>query len=139
MPAVALPAYDDFPPGRSITGTVTTRFDRTLTGRLVFDLDENETTDTLDAPSEGVDYIIPFGLIAKISIPAGERGDRRVRVTLHSGEALALERGGDLGDTNLGMLITADDGEPIEYVSWEDVARIDLDRPAAMYPPEGTR
>jgi hypothetical protein len=27
-------------------------------------LDESETTETLDAPSQGVDYTIPFGLIA---------------------------------------------------------------------------
>jgi len=64
------PAYDDFPPGRPLTGSVTTRNGRRLAGRLVYDLDESETTDTLDAPSQGVDYNLPFGLIASICPPA---------------------------------------------------------------------
>ena len=74
------PAYIDFPPGRPLTGTVTTRAGQRLTGRLVYDLDESETTETLDAPSHGVDYTIPFGLVASI-VPAGrdERGARRAR------------------------------------------------------------
>ena len=48
------PAYGDFPPGRPLTGSVTTRAGRRLAGRLVYDLDESETTETLDAPSQGV-------------------------------------------------------------------------------------
>ena len=95
------PAYTDFPPGRPLTGSVTTRAGRRLTGRLVYDLDESETTETLDAPSRGVDYTIPFGLIASIA-PVGreERGVQRARVTLHDGEELQLERTGDLGEGN---------------------------------------
>ncbi len=71
------PAYGDFPPGRPLTGSVTTRDGRRLAGRLVYDLDESETTETLDAPSQGVDYTIPFGLIASIVLPGREeRGAR---------------------------------------------------------------
>jgi hypothetical protein len=45
-------------------------------GRLVHDLDESETTETLDALSLGVDYTGPFGLIASIVLPSlEERGD----------------------------------------------------------------
>ena len=61
------PAYTDFAQGRPLTGSVTTRGGRRLTGRLVYDLDESETTETLDAPSQGVDYTIPLGLIASIA------------------------------------------------------------------------
>ena len=73
------PAYDDFPPGRPLTGGVTTRAGRRLAGRLVYDLDESETTETLDAPSQGVDYTIPFGLIASIVLPGPRRARRRAR------------------------------------------------------------
>jgi hypothetical protein len=55
------PAYDVSPPGHPLTGSVITRSGRHLVGRLVYDLDESETTETLDAPSQGVDYTIPFG------------------------------------------------------------------------------
>jgi hypothetical protein len=134
------PAYGDFPPGRPLTGSVTTRAGRRLAGRLVYDLEESETTETLDAPSQGVDYTIPFGLIASI-VPSGreERGAQRARVTLHNGEDLQLERAGDLGEGNAGMLIFVDGRQHPEHVPWTDVEQVDFDRPPAMYPPLGGR
>ena len=134
------PAYGDFPPGGPLTGSVTTRAGRRLAGRLVYDLDESEITETLDAPSQGVDYTIPFGLIASIVLPGPEeRGAQRARVTLHSGEELQLERTGDLGEGNAGMLIFVDGRQRPEYVPWTDVEQVALDRPPAMYPPLGRR
>ncbi len=134
------PAYGDFPPGRPLAGSVTTRAGRRLAGRLVYDLDESETTETLDAPAQGVDYTIPFGMIASI-VPPGrqERGAQRARVTLHHGEGLQLEPTGDLGHGNLGMLIFVDGRQRPEYVPWADVEQVDFDRPPAMYPPLGGR
>jgi hypothetical protein len=134
------PAYGDFPPGRPLTGSVTTRAGRRLAGRLVYDLDESETTETLDAPSHGVDYTIPFVLVASIVLPGREeRGAQRARVTLHSGEELQLERTGDLGAGNAGLLIFVDGRQRPEYVPWIDVEQVDFDRPPAMYPPLGGR
>jgi hypothetical protein len=130
------PAYTDFPQGRALTGTVTTRAGQRLTGRLVYDLDESETTETLDAPSQGVDYTIPFGLVASISLAGGEDPDGpRASVRLHSGEALQLERAGDLGAGNAGMLVFVEGRERGEYVPWPEIVRIDFERPSAMYPP----
>jgi hypothetical protein len=134
------PAYGDFLPGQPLAGSVTTRDGRRLAGRLVYDFDESETTETFDAPSQGVDYTIPFGLIASI-VPPGrdERGTPHARVTLHDGEELQLERTGDLGDGNAGMLIFVDGHQRPEYVPWTDVEQVDFDRPPAMYPPRGGR
>lgn len=143
------PAYEDFPPGRPITGSVTTRAGVRLAGRLVFDLDESETTETLDSSWQGVDYAIPFGLVASIVAPDGEaNGDQHAGVILHGGEELQLERDGDLGEQNAGVLVFVEgvdgvdgvEGGPRgEYVSWADVERIDFDRPVEMYPPIGGR
>jgi hypothetical protein len=132
------PAYDEFPPGRPLTGSVTTRAGSRLTGRIVYDLDEGETTETLDAEAQGVNYAIPFGLVASI-VPRGgeEPADQRARVTLHSGEELQLERTGDLGEQNAGVLIFVDGRKQPEYVPWKDVQQVDFDRPPAMYPPIG--
>ncbi len=132
------PAYGDFPPGRPLTGSVVTRRGRRLAGRLVWDLDESETTETLDAPAGGVDFIVPFGRIASILLPGrGESGARRVRVTLRGGEELALERAGDLGDDNVGLLVFVAGRPRPEVVLWPDVARVELDRPREMPPPAG--
>jgi len=134
------PSYGDFPPGGPLTGRVTTRAGRRLAGRLVYDLDESESTETLDALSQGVDYTIPFGLVASIVLPGRkERAAGRARVTLQSGEELQLERTGDLGDGNAGMLIFVDGRARPEYVPWTDVEQVDFDRPPAMYPPIGGR
>jgi hypothetical protein len=129
------PAYDEFPQGRALTGTVTTRGGRRLTGRLVYDLDESETTETLDAPYMGVDYTIPFGLIASI----GPGTSERATVMLHGGGKLSLDRAGDLGERNAGMLIFVEGRERAEYVRWSDVEQIHFDRPPVMYPPLRTR
>jgi hypothetical protein len=134
------PAYGDFPPGHPLTGSVTTRAGRRLAGRLVYDLDESETTDTLDADDQGLHYTIPFGLIASIAPPGrGERGGHGARVTLHNGEELRLERTGDLREENAGLLIFADGRERPDHVPWTDVERVDFDRPPATYPPLGGR
>ncbi len=127
------PAYGDFAPGRPLAGSVTTRAGRRLAGRLVYDLDESETTETLDAPSQGVDYTVPFALIASIVPPGREQGGaQRARVTLHNGEELQLERAGDLGEGNAGMLIFVDGRQRPEYVPWTDVEQVDFNRPPAM-------
>jgi hypothetical protein len=132
------PAYGDFPPGGPLMGSVTTRGGRRLAGRLVYDLDESEVTETLDAPAQGVNYTLPFGLIASIVLPGPEeRKAQHARVTLHSGEELRLEHTGDLGEGNAGMLIFVDGGQRPEYVPWTEVVQVDLDRPPAMYPPPG--
>jgi hypothetical protein len=130
------PAYTDFPQGRPLTGTVVTGAGQRLTGRIVYDLDETDTTETLDAPSHGVHYTIPLGLVASVAAAGGEdAGAARTLVTLHSGEALQLERAGDLGAGNAGLLIFVAGRERPEYVRWRDVVRIDFDKPQAMYPP----
>jgi hypothetical protein len=129
-PGGAGPAYGAFPPGRALAGTVITRDGRRLAGRLVYDLDESETTETLDAPSQGVDYTIPFDLIASIALPGLEEpGLEQARVTLRTGEELRLELAGDLGEFNAGMLIFVDGDQRPEYVPWTDVRQVDLAGP----------
>lgn len=124
------PGYDDFPPGRALAGTVVTRAGARLSGRLVYDLDESETAETLDAPRGGLDYTVPFGRIASIVLPErGEDGGGLAVVTLADGHALDLERSGDLADGNPGMLVFAHDGRSPAFVPWVEVARIDFDRP----------
>jgi len=60
-------------------------------------------------------------------------------VILHGGEELRLERTGDLGEENAGMLIFVNGRQSPEYVPWIDVEQVDFDRPPEMYPPDGPR
>jgi hypothetical protein len=131
-PGESGPSYADFPPGSPLIGTVTTRAGVRLTGRLVYDLDESETIEMFDASYRGVNYAIPFGLVASIEMPGGAD---LARVTLHSGEALQVERDGDLSDKNAGMLIFVDGRERPEYLRWTDVEKVSFDPPPAMDSP----
>ncbi|NNE71391.1 MAG: hypothetical protein HKN29_13660 [Rhodothermales bacterium] len=100
------PGYDDFPPGLELTGSVRTIQGEHLTGRIVYDLDESETTETLDAPLRGLDFSIPFGLIRSINLEEGQSlSSAHANVELHSGEVLQLERAGDLADSTAGVLV----------------------------------
>jgi hypothetical protein len=122
------PGYDALAPGQPLTGTVVTRSGRRLAGRLVYDLDESETTETLDAPSQGVDYTLSFDRIASIVLPELEAGSAgQAGVTLRSGEVLHFELTGDFGGFNAGMLIFVDGSHPPEYVSWTDLRQVDFD------------
>jgi hypothetical protein len=118
-------AYGDFPAGSPLSGSVKTRDGSVLSGRLVFDLDESETTETLDAPFEGVGYTIAFGLVASIVTSGSELP--LATVTLRSGEQLQLERDGDLGERNGGMLIFVEGRAHPDYVPWSDVEQVDFD------------
>ncbi|HET7711491.1 MAG TPA: hypothetical protein VFL80_06140, partial [Thermoanaerobaculia bacterium] len=139
-PAGSGPAYGEFPAGRALTGIVTTRAGRRLAGRLVYDLDESETAEVLDSASQGVEYAIPFGLIASLT-PCGreERGASRAKVVLHAGEELQCDCAPELGEANAGMLIFVDGHPRPQYVPWGDVREVHFDRPAMMYPPIGVR
>lgn len=117
------PAYGEFAPARPLRGTVTTRAGDRVSGRLVYDLDESATIETLDARRKGVNYSIPFGRIASIEIP---HGSDHAGVTLRDGEELRLEKSGDLGDGNGGVLVFVDGRDRPEYVTWAEVGRIDF-------------
>jgi len=126
-PVDGAPSYDDFPAGRLLFGSVTNRSGDRFEGRLVYDLDESETTETLDAPIEGLNYTIPFGLIEAIVFTRPSQSAGYATVTLRTGEELRLELTGDLSPDNTGVLVLSEDGGEPKWVPWGDVARIDLD------------
>jgi hypothetical protein len=120
-PAGSGPGYGAFPPGKRLTGTVTTADGRKLTGRIVYDLDESETTEMLDGQRRDVEYSIPFALVASV-VPRRESA----RVHLRSGEELLLEETTDVSEDNAGVLVFEAGKERPTYVVWEDVERIDF-------------
>jgi hypothetical protein len=124
------PGYADYPAGAALSGTVTAADGRRLTGRLVYDLDESETTEMLDGEWRDIDYSIPFALVAAV-VPRGEAS----RVVLRSGEELVLEGTADVSPDNAGVLIFEGSKESPTYVPWRDVDRVDFDAPAASRPP----
>lgn len=124
------PGYGAFPKGNPLSGTVSTKDGEKLKGRLVYDLDESESTETLDARAGGVHFSIPFGLIAAIE-PGDPAG---AVVSLHSGERIQFEASGDLDEDIGGVMVFEEQAARPHYVRWSDVGQIVFDRPIAMYP-----
>ena len=117
------PAYGDFAPGEPLRGKVTREDGVTLSGRIVFDLDEEETTELLNGSWDDVEYHIPFALIAGI-VPQDSDSSR---IQLRGAGELRLEDQVDVGEGNAGLLVfTSGAGRPT-YVEWEDVKRIDFE------------
>ncbi len=114
--------YDAYPAGRPLRGTVTDDAGRMLTGRIVFDLDEEWSWEMLDGQADGVEYHIPFALIRTIE---PQRGDRS-KIVLRAGGEIVLEDGHDVSDDNSGVVIIGS-GDNETYVEWADVTRIDLE------------
>lgn len=119
--------YTDFPPGRPIEAEVVTRGGSRATGRLVFDLDESETTDVLDATAGDITYMLPFAQIDTIAPHEPQPGGAlRAVVTTHGGDTLVLDRSGDLADSNAGVLVFATPNAAPTYIAWRDVLRITI-------------
>ncbi|HNX50426.1 MAG TPA: hypothetical protein PLS53_08680 [Thermoanaerobaculaceae bacterium] len=117
------PAYGSYAAPTALRGTVRDTEGKTSRGRIVFDLDEAESWEMLDGTVDGVDYSIPFGMVASIS-PQGRHGSK---VTLRNGTELRMEDSQDVSEDNSGVLVIAGpEGEP-RYLHWDEVARLDLE------------
>lgn len=123
------PSYQSFVAGRALDGRVTLADGSILEGRLVFDLDESETTDTLDVSRDGIDYVLAFRRVAVIEPShADDCAQQPARVELRTGEVLELDCSGDLAPSNAGVLTFAEGAaqeEPI-YAKWRDVRLVEL-------------
>jgi hypothetical protein len=117
------PGHESFGKARQLRGTVRASSGKTLHGRLVFDLDEAETWELLDGSQGGVDYSIPFAMVAAIA-PENRHG---ALVTLKNGTVLHLEDSHDVSNDNAGMLIfTGPESQPT-HLAWKEVASVELE------------
>lgn len=117
------PGYESFTPGRPLRGTVTTRGGRKHTGRLVWDVDEEETWEQIGGERRGIEYYIPFALVASVT----PTGSDRSRVELTTGETVELEDSADVGEGNAGVVVVNEGRKPV-YVPWDDVERVEFRR-----------
>jgi hypothetical protein len=116
-------SYDDFAAPVHLSGRVVLENGDWRRGKLVFDLDEEWSWEMLDGSADGIDYTVPFGLVASIE-PEGRSGSL---VTLRDGRRIELEDSHDVDDDNSGVVvIPIESGEPAQ-VSWQEISRIEFD------------
>lgn len=113
-------AYSAFSSVQKLSGTVTTADGQTLTGTIVYDLDEEFTFEMLQGKDDDVEYIIPMASIKSI-VP---RNYDNSEIVLKNGTELMLGESRDVSDENDGVLVFANGSSDPTYVRWEDVKEI---------------
>ncbi len=114
-----LPAYPEFANQKSLDGFVVTKDGKTLSGKIVFDLDEESNYELLQGKQGEFELTTPFRDIKKVE----PINDYRCSIELKSGKKITLDDTQDVNEKNQGVLIFAGKSDPI-YVSWEQVKNI---------------
>jgi len=118
-PGVALKSYSAFSNVSKVNATVKTADGQTLTGRIIYDLDEEYNFEMVQGKDDDVEYIIPLESIKTI-IPKNYDNSK---ITLKNGQELILGESRDVSEDNDGVLVFTGSGDPT-YVRWEDVKEI---------------
>ncbi len=123
QPVSSAPAvkYDNFKTQKELNATVVTSDGRTISGKLIFDLDEEYDFELLQGKSDDVEFAFPFRSIKRIAVSSGYRAE----VALSNGEKYTLEESQDVGELNQGVLVFVSKDQPT-YVAWEKIKEIQL-------------
>lgn len=114
-----MPAYDDFEKASKLMGTLKSVDGKSITGEIVYDLDEAYSYEMLNGRQEMSEWEIPFNFIAQIK----PKNYKFSTVKLKSGKELIIGRMQDVSEGNDGVLVfTAPD--QAEYFSWDKIEAI---------------
>lgn len=114
--------YDQYANQHTLTGTLVTADGKTLSGKIVFDLDEEYDYELLQGKEGEYEFITPFRNIKKIE-PLSEY---RCALQLKSGQKFTLDDAQDVNQKNQGVLVFASAKADPTYVRWEDVKMIEF-------------
>ena len=113
--------YASYKPKEHLEGTVKTLNGKSMSGIIVYDLDESEGYEILNGRIDDMEFYIPFATIKSIQ----PKGRHSSIVKLRNGQELRLEDSQDVDENHDGLLIFKDKGSP-EYIEWDDVDLIEF-------------
>ena len=116
-----LPSYSSFANMKKLSGTVKTTDGKTLSGELIYDLDEEYGFEMLQGEDDNVKYIIPMENIRSI-VP---KNYEYSTVTMKNGTTVTIGEARDVSEDNDGVLVFTGSGDPT-YVLWEDIEEITI-------------
>ncbi len=114
--------YENFKTQKELTATVTTKGGQSLSGRIVFDLDEEYDFELYQGKSDEIEFIVPLRDVKRIAVTGYNSAD----VYLSNGEKLSLRESQDVGELNQGLLVFTTGKDKPVYVPWEEVKEIQL-------------
>ena len=104
---------------KKINGTVETTDGKTLSGDLIFDLDEEYNFEMIQGEDNDIEYFIPVVNIKSFS----PRNYDNAQIVLKNGQELILSSGRDVSDQNEGVLVFNKGAAPT-YVAYEKIKKI---------------
>lgn len=116
------PGYDAYSKTNKLSGTVTTVDGKALTGKIIFDLDEEYGFEMLQGKDDDIEYILPMENIASITPKNYDYSE----VIMKNGTKLTIGDARDVSEENDGVLVFTSGGDPT-YVLWEDIEIIKFD------------
>lgn len=117
-----LPSYSQFGAPKELNGKVVTQEGKTLSGKLVYDLDEAFDYELLQGQEGEYEYATPFRNIKRVVT----KGEHRASVELKNGKTIILDEGQDVNEKNQGVLVFASDKSDPVYIPWREIAQIDF-------------
>ncbi len=121
VPARSEVSYASYIEQKPITGSVTSIRGDKLSGRMIYDLDENYELEMLNGVNNGIEYFIPFKFVESI-VP---KNREESLVLLKNGEKILFSDKVDINEGNDGVLVFTSDDE-YEYVPWKEVDEIKI-------------
>ena len=120
--AAPIATYDQFKTQKVLSGTVTRQDGKTISGRIVYDLDETHEHELLQGKEGEFEYTIPFRNVRKITT----KGTHRCMVELKNGKKISLDEGQDVNERHQGVLVFANDQSEPSYIPWDEVSEIEF-------------
>ena len=113
------PAYASYKSPKELEGTVKTVSGSSLSGTIIYDLDEAYDFEILQGKEDDLEYLIPFRDIKSIN----PKNYSYTQVELKSGKKVLLTDSQDVTEDNDGVLVFTGKGDPT-YIRWDDVDEI---------------
>ena len=114
--------YNDYKAPTVLKGTITTTDNRTVTGNIIYDLDEKLSIELLDGKIGDIDHQVPFAIIKSIT----PKNRMAAEVELKSGQKLLLGESQDVSDRNTGIIVFTGK-ENKEYIPWGKISKISFE------------
>ncbi len=110
--------------GAPLRGTVRNEAGESHTGIILWDMQESSSWELLDGEHRGLELRVEFTEIARIEKLSPESAE----VTLRDGRRLVIEGSNDVDDSNRGILVTPDQGDPV-WMDWAGFRSVDFQLP----------
>lgn len=113
-------SYDDFKAPSGIEGAVYLHDNKSISGKIIYDIDEVWEFETLEGDDDDIAYRIPFRNIKNIE----PKNYAYSLVTLKNNNKLLLGGGRDVSDKNDGMLVLKEGTKDPEFIQWGKISEI---------------